>query len=145
MVCRCVLSRNLVNEEVLANWGLLHQKIKFPEICSCTCSEYVQRKWGNSCMHLSSHCIRQRKRSPQLWCLLLNPAMRSNAGMANRQRDVDLRYAQFSARSLLCGWLVAWVFGQLVGWLLYPYLSSALEGDVWVSKHVSQSIRKDTI
>ena len=33
-------------------------------------------------------------------CLLLSPAMRSNAGMANRQGDVDRRFAQESAHQL---------------------------------------------
>jgi len=31
--------------------------------------------------------------------MLLSPAVQSNAGMANRQGDVDLRFAQVSAPS----------------------------------------------
>jgi len=34
-----------------------------------------------------------------LRCLLQSPAMRSNAGMANRQGDVELRFAQVSVPS----------------------------------------------
>ena len=58
------------------------------------------RAWGES--------IRKESRLPvdchhipllEIRCLFLSPALRSNAGMASRQGDVDLRFAQVSAPS----------------------------------------------
>jgi len=53
--------------------------------------------------------------------------------MANRQRDVDLRFAQFSAHSLLCdwlfGWVVVWLCGCVVGWVVaLPILKFGIGG-----------------
>jgi hypothetical protein len=52
-------------------------------------------------MALSLTSNRYRKHIPllELRCLLQSPAMRSNAGMANRQGDGDLHFTQVSAPS----------------------------------------------
>ena len=48
-----------------------------------------------------SRKVKQSRYRPEfeLRCLLLSPALRSNAGMANRQGDVDLRFAQVDVPS----------------------------------------------
>jgi hypothetical protein len=123
-----------VNEKALASWELLRQKKGFLKFVLVRAVKVYRGTGGISlriCLFTTFVSVSAIP-SYSLRLLLLSPAMRSNAGMANRQRDVDLRFAQFSARSLFCGWLDGWVVGWLDGWLLYPYLSSAMERDVTI-------------
>jgi hypothetical protein len=117
VVRRCVWSRNLVNEEALANWWLMYQKKIFLKL--------VLVRAVNVCSGTGGIALRMRLRtafsrvsaipSYSLRCMLLRQAVRSNAGMANRLRDFDLRFEHFSAHSLLCGSLIGWVVGCWIG------------------------------
>jgi hypothetical protein len=65
---------------------------------------------------------RWRKRNPRfsLRCLLLSPAMSSNAGMAKQTdgRRMALSLMSPPTALWLVGWLVGWLAGWLVGWLV---------------------------
>jgi len=92
----------------MANWGLLRQEKSFLEYVLVRPVNVYRGNGGTAvriCLHTAFVSVIAIP-SYNLRCLLLSPALRSNAGIANRQRNVDLRFAKFSARSLLCGWLL---------------------------------------
>jgi hypothetical protein len=65
--------------------------------------------------------------------------MRSNVGMANRQGDVDLRFAQVSAPSQNFG--LVWLgFASLgLAWLGFAWLGFAWLGLAWLGLEYSSS------
>ena len=106
-----------MNEEALANWGLLRQKKKSFLKFVLVRAVKVYRGTGGIALGIclfTAFVTVSANSSYSLRCLVLSPAMRSNAGMANRQRDVDLRFAQFSVVCSVVGWLEG---GWLGGWM----------------------------
>jgi hypothetical protein len=90
-----------------------------------------------SVMALSLTSNRYRKHIPllELRCLLQSPAMRSNAGMANRQGNVDLRFAQVSPPPQLALWLgLAWLSVILPAYTTF-------EGETECSELLAHKIR----
>jgi len=75
------------------------QSLSFPQLVQCHLGASVWQDQSRPSAWLQN---RYRKHIPllELRCLLLSPALRSKAGMANRQGDVDLSEAQVSVPQL---------------------------------------------
>jgi len=96
VVCRCVWSSNLVNEEALAHWGLLHQK-------KCTTLDYI------SVYQRCIYCCRE-------WTVKFSHNARSNK-CQNRLTNLVIHYMWLVkwAKQLTAKlrWLFISVFNQL--------------------------------